>query len=396
VSTHGVGSEVGRLRTVVLHRPGNELRRLTPRNSDELLFDGVPWVDRAQEEHDRFAQTLRDHGVEVLYLRNLLAETLAVAEARDELLDAALRPQTIGPTLAETLRDHLASLPAADLAEILMAGMAHEELPVSGGLVDRMTDALDFIIRPLPNLLFTRDSSVWLEHGVAVTSLAMAARRRESTITAAIYTHHPHFKGTELLYGGSADEEAWLEGGDVLVLAPGVLAIGVGQRTSPAGVEAFAQRLFAAGEAHAVLAVPIAQDRATMHLDTVCTMVDRDAVVMYPAIADSLEAYVVTEDGVTGPEPFLRAAAAAMEIPQLRVIDTGLDPVTAEREQWDDGNNTLAIAPRVAVAYERNTETNARLEAAGVEVVAIAGSELGSGRGGPRCMSCPIERVPLP
>ena len=222
MSTHGVGSEVGRLRAVILHRPGNELRRLTPRNSDELLFDGVPWVDRAQEEHDRFAQTLRDHGVEVLYLRELLAETLEVPEARDELLDAALRPQSIGPTLAETLREHLTNLPAEELAEILMGGMAHEELPVSGGLVDRMTGALDFIIRPLPNLLFTRDSSVWLDNGVAVTSLAMTARRRESTITAAIYRHHPRFEGTELLYGGSDEEEAWLEGGDVLVLAPGV------------------------------------------------------------------------------------------------------------------------------------------------------------------------------
>jgi arginine deiminase len=399
VSTHGVGSEVGRLSAVILHRPGNELRRLTPRNSDELLFDGVPWVDRAQEEHDHFAQTLRDRGVEVLYLRNLLAETLEVAEARDELLDAALRPQTIGPTLAETLREHLTNLPAEDLAEILMAGMAHEELPVSGGLVDRMTGALEFIIRPLPNLLFTRDSSVWLDNGVAVTSLAMTARRRESTITAAIYTHHPRFAGTELLYGGSDEEEAWLEGGDVLVLAPGVLAVGVGQRTSPAGVEAFAQRLFAAQAAHSVLAVPISQDRATMHLDTVCTMVDRDKVVMYPQVADSLEAYLVQGDGeggvtVRGPEAFLPAAARAMGIERLRVIDTGLDPVTAEREQWDDGNNTLAIEPGLVVAYERNRETNARLEEEGVEVLPIAGSELGTGRGGPRCMSCPVRREP--
>jgi len=392
-----VASEVGRLRTVVLHRPGNELRRLTPRNTDELLFDGVPWVDRAQEEHDRFAQTLRDRGVEVLYLHTLLAETLEIPAAREQLLDAALRPQAIGPTLAQTLRDHLASLPGPELAEVLMAGMAHEELPVSGGLVDRMTGALDFIIRPLPNLLFTRDSSVWLERGVAVTSLAMSARRRESTITAAIYTHHPRFQGTALLYGGSAEAEAWLEGGDVLVLAPGVLAVGVGQRTSPAGVEAFAQRLFAGGAARAVLAVPIAQDRATMHLDTVCTMVDRDAVVMYPQIADSLEAFVVEDDGeggarVSGPKPFLPTAAEAMGIDRLRVIDTGLDAVTAEREQWDDGNNTLALAPGLVVAYERNRETNARLEEKGIEVLAIAGSELGTGRGGPRCMSCPVAR----
>jgi arginine deiminase len=179
----------------------------------------------------------------------------------------------------------------------------------------------------------------------------------------------------------------------VLVLSPGVLAIGVGQRTSPAGVEAFAQRLFATREAHAVLAVPIAQDRATMHLDTVCTMVDHDAVVMYPPLADVLEAYVVEPGRVSGPEPFVRAAAAVMDIPRLRVIDTGLDPVTAEREQWDDGNNTLALAPGVVVAYERNVKTNARLAAEGIEVLEIAGSELGTGRGGPRCMSCPIARA---
>jgi len=315
-----------------------------------------------------------------------------VPAAREELIDAALPPQSIGPSLEERLRARLSGLPPAELAEVLVAGVAREEIGDGDGLVERMTAPQDFIIAPLPNVLFTRDSSVWLRNGVAVTALAMAARRRETSITGAIYRHHPRFAGTTLLYGGDPHRDAWLEGGDVLVLAPGVLAIGVGQRTSPAGVEAFAQRLFAAGEAHAVLAVPIAQDRATMHLDTVCTMVDRDAVVMYPAIADSLEAYVVTEHGVTGPEPFLRAAAAAMEIPQLRVIDTGLDPVTAEREQWDDGNNTLALAPGVVVAYERNTLTNARLVAEGIEVLPIAGSELGTGRGGPRCMSCPIAR----
>jgi arginine deiminase len=396
----GVSSEVGRLRTVVLHRPGAEIKRLTPRNNDELLFDGVPWVDRAQEEHDGFAETLRGHGVEVLYLGQLLEEVLDVPAAREQLLDSALRPQTIGPTLAASLREHLGELPSARLAEVLVAGMVHEELPRNAGLVDRMTSAQDFIIRPLPNLLFTRDSSVWLEHGVAVTELAMGARRRESAITGAIYSHHPRFAGTPMLYGGSAQEEAWLEGGDVLVLAPGVLAVGVGQRTSPAGAEAFAQRLFAAGAARTVLAVPIAQDRATMHLDTVCTMVDRDAVVMYPQIADSLEAYVVSGDGgplsVSGPAPFLDAAADAMGIERLRVIDTGLDPVTAEREQWDDGNNTLAIAPGTVIAYERNVETNARLQEFGVEVLRISGSELGTGRGGPRCMSCPVLRDPLP
>jgi arginine deiminase len=393
-AAHGVCSEVGPLATVMLHRPGSELRRLTPRNNDELLFDGVPWVARAQKEHDAFADALRSRGVEVLYVRGLLEVALAVAAAREQVLAAALEPQWIGPVLGAALGERLAALPAAELAEVLIGGIAREELRAdSGGLVERMAEPQDFIVRPLPNLLFTRDSSVWLRDGVAVTALAMAARRRETSITGAIYAHHPRFAGTPLLYGGDLERDAWLEGGDVLVLAPGVLAIGVGQRTSPAGVEAFAQRLFAAGEAHTVLAVPISQDRATMHLDTVCTMVDRDAVVMYPPLAGSLCAYVLEEGRVSGPEPFLSAAAAAMEIPELRVIDTGLDPVTAEREQWDDGNNTLALAPGVVVAYERNVETNARLTAEGIEVIPIAGSELGTGRGGPRCMSCPISRT---
>ena len=400
----GATSEVGPLRTVLLHRPGAELRRLTPRNNDQLLFDGVPWVHRAQEEHDAFAAELTARGVEVLYLDRLLAEVLDVPAARGELVAAAVDDPRLGATLRRTAAAHLADLSPEDLARALITGVAHDELPGARGLSWELMDRTDFVVRPLPNLLFTRDSSVWVGDEVAVTSLAMPARHRESTITAAVYAHHPRFAGAEQLYDASLEH---LEGGDVLLLAPGVVAVGVGERTTPGGAERLARRVFARGLAHTVLVVPIAQQRATMHLDTIATMVDVDAMVMYPAVADSLVAWTVTagEGGpgalhdedttdlvVRGPAPFVEAAAAAMGIDRLRVIDTGLDPVTAEREQWDDGNNTLALAPRLAVAYERNTVTNAALEAAGIEVVRVAGSELGSGRGGPRCMSCPVRR----
>jgi arginine deiminase len=404
-ATLGATSEVGTLRTVLLHRPGPELSRLTPRNNDQLLFDGVPWVARAQEEHDAFAEALRARGVEVLYLDRLLTEVLAFPAARAELIAAAVDDPRLGLTLQRATAARLAELPPRELGDTLIAGLAHDELHDGRGLSYQLMNRSDFIVPPLPNLLFTRDSSVWIGDEVAVTSLAMPARHRESTITAAVYTHHPRFAGVEQLYGAHFEH---LEGGDVLLLAPGVVAVGVGERTKAGGAERLARQAFSRGVAHTVLVVPIAQRRATMHLDTIATMVDVDAMVMFPAVADSLVAWTVTPaDGpvddpdqleltVRGPEPFLPAAAAAMGIDRLRVIDTGLDPVTAEREQWDDGNNTLAIAPRVAVAYERNTVTNAALEAAGIEVVRIAGSELGSGRGGPRCMSCPITRDPPP
>ncbi|HEX3705559.1 MAG TPA: arginine deiminase [Mycobacteriales bacterium] len=391
---HGADSEVGLLRAVVLHRPGPEIKRLTPRNSADLLFDAIPWVERAQDEHDAFAAVLAGRGVEVLALRDLVVEALAVTAARDQLLGRTLADRRLGSELRAALGSHLTGLSAEELADTLIAGLSYDELGAGKGVVARLLAPKEFVVPPLPNLMFTRDSSVWIGNQVAVTSPSMPARRREAWLTEAVYRHHPRFAGTPLIYE-PADE--WLEGGDVLLLAPGVIAVGVGQRTRPEAVETIAGRLFGRGLAHTILAVPIAQERATMHLDTVCTMVDVDAVVMYPAIAHSLTAIVVRAgaDGAqtaTAPQPFLTAAAQAMGIEVLRVIDTGLDPVTAEREQWDDGNNTLAIAPRVAVAYERNAVTNARLESAGIEVLRIAGSELGSGRGGPRCMSCPVSR----
>ncbi|MFD3404774.1 arginine deiminase [Kribbella sp. NPDC058693] len=391
---YGVDSEVGPLRTVMLHRPGNELRRLTPRNNDKLLFDGIPWVGRAQDEHDAFAQALRDRDVEVLYLGELLTESLADPAARAQAVAGATEDLRLGDTLREYLQASLGELDPAGLAEALMAGVRNDEVR-AGGLVTSLLAHEDFLIDPLPNLLFTRDSSVWIRDTVAVTSLAMPARMRETQLTELIYTFHPRFAGADKVYDHQLEH---VEGGDVLALGPGVLAVGVGERTTPAGVERLARRVFSKGLAHTVLAVPIAQQRATMHLDTVCTMVDTDAVLMYPNMAEEMRALAVTTDGdqlhIEEPEPFLVAAAKALGIDTLRRIDTGLDPVTAEREQWDDGNNTLALAPRVCIAYERTVETNARLEESGIEVIRISGSELGSGRGGPRCMSCPVLRAP--
>ncbi|MGO1972165.1 MAG: arginine deiminase [Propionibacteriaceae bacterium] len=394
--TTGVRSEVGRLRTVLLHRPGNELRRLTPRNNDDLLFDGIPWVDRAQAEHDAFADALRSRDVEVLYLAELLIETLAHDVARAQAVDLTLTDLRFGDQLRRYLRDRLTELDPVELADLLMAGLRNDEISGTRTLVTAMLAHDEFIIDPLPNLLFTRDSSTWIGNRAVVTSLAMPARTRETQLTELIYTFHPRFRDVERLYGW---EQENLEGGDILCLSDGVLAIGVGQRTTPAGVERLARLAFQNDLARSILAVPIDQDRATMHLDTICTMVDTDKIVMYPNVAHRLEAYTLTPaDGdlvVSEPRHFLDAAADAMGIDQLHLIDTGLDPVTAEREQWDDGNNTLAVAPKVAIAYERNTETNARLEEAGIEVIGLSSSELGSGRGGPRCMSCPILRDPL-
>lgn len=391
--TLGADSEVGRLRTVMLHRPGPELARLTPRNNDQLLFDGIPWLGRAQEEHDSFAEALRHHDVEVLYLAELLTETLQLPNARTSIIESTTSSLRLGDSLRSYLRRALADLDANGLAQVLMAGLRNDEVTRFRSIVTGLLSPEDFLIDPLPNLLFTRDSSVWLRDRVAVTSLAMPARVRETQLTGLIYTHHPRFAGTAMMHGPDLEH---LEGGDVLELAPGAIAVGVGERTTPAGFERFAGTVLDEGLAHTVLAVPIAQDRATMHLDTIVTMVDVDTVLIYPNMADTLRAYAATnsDDGlvVAPPRSFFTAAAEAMGIETLHQIDTGLDPVTAEREQWDDGNNTLAIDARLAVAYERNTQTNARLEAHGIEVIAISGDQLGSGRGGPRCMSCPIDR----
>jgi arginine deiminase len=395
--THGVDSEVGRLRTVLVHRPGLELRRITPRSAGRLLFDALPWVGRAQQEHDSLAGVLRDHDVEVLYLTELLQDTLEYQPARNAAIASVLASAALGDDLRAQVHAHLHELDPEALAQALIAGLTPGEMKLGRGVVFELLDRHDFVIEPLPNLMFSRDSSVWISDRVAVSSLAAAQRRREPELLAVIYEYHPRFAGTKRLYGPGLEH---VEGGDVLLLAPSVIAVGVGDRTTSAGVERLARRVFDAGLAHTVLAVPLERRRAAAkgHLDTICTVVDVDTVVMYPRLAFTLTAHTITPraDGmrVSRPQPFLEAAAQAMGIGRLKVIETGLDPLAAPRRQWDDGGNALAIDRGLVVCHERNVETNARLEAAGIQVIRVPASELGSHRGGPRCMACAVTRDP--
>jgi arginine deiminase len=400
--THGADSEVGRLRTVLVHRPGPELKRISPRSRGSLLFDRLPWVTRAQQEHDAFTQILRDHGVEVLYVTELLQDALEYAPAREAAVSSALDDRWLGDDLRAAVQDHLEGLDSETLAQTLIAGVSPGEASTGRGVVYELLDRHDFVIDPLPNLMFTRDSSVWIGDRVAVSSLG--ARSREARLLAVLYAHHPRFAGTKMLYGPHLEPIA---GGDIVLLAPGVIAVGVTEQTSPAGVERLARQAFPAGLAHTVLAVPIHRT-GVPHLDTICTVIDSGVIVMHPALAYTLTVHSITPRGdglrVSRPQPFMAAAAQAMGIDRLTVIDTGLDPLTSPRgqwdgrqwdgAQWDDGGNALSLGRGLAVCDERNLETNARLTAAGVQVIPVPASELGSGRGGPRCMSCAVTRDP--
>ena len=420
MSDFGVHSEVGTLRKVMVHRPELSLQRLTPSNHDDLLFDDVLWVERAQYEHDQFVARMRERGVDVYLLSDLLTETLTTSsEARQRLIELVVSEYTVGWSLVDEIRELLTNMSPDRLAKHLIGGLTVAEAGLdlgTTGKVSLIAAALDqtseFILPPLPNTLFTRDSSCWIYGGVSVNPMYWPARRREAYNVAAIYKAHPMFSnaGFEFWYPTEGPEGrletadfglSSLEGGDVMPIGNRTVLIGMSERSQGRMIEQIAKNLFAKEAADRVIACVMSRDRAHMHLDTVFTLLDRDKATAYPAVIDTIRAVSLRPGSapgdfdVTVEDSFLGAVANALGVPKLHVVATGGDVYQQEREQWDDGNNVVALEPGVVVAYERNTFTIAKMRAAGVEVIEIAGFELGKGRGGGHCMTCPLFRDPI-
>ena len=397
-----IRSEVGRLQAVIVHRPDLELERLTPGNKDELLFDELVWVEKAREEHDAFSATIAGAGAQVLHLSTLLEEVLTDRELALEFVEAHVTQDLCGRRLAERVRRFLLELPVSELVRHLIGGVTLEEVGEAAGLVAALHGPDDFILTPLPNAVFMRDSSVWVGGGVILSPMNRPVRQRETDLLRLIYGLHPLFAGTTIWFGDQPGEHypASVEGGDVLVLGERGLAIGVSERTTPSGAAALAARLFDQNVVDRILAVELPKARSTMHLDTVVTMVDIESVVLYPRIRQQVRTLEITPgaDGhleVVETPDLITGLAWAGGFGEIRSIEPPLHSVQAEREQWNDANNTFALAPGEVVAYERNVATNQVLEEAGIIVHKIPSYELSRGRGGPRCMTCPVRREPV-